>query len=139
MQQFNRDDRGILDLLKELSTEGQTLVRQEVALAKAELAEKAVNVGKDLAFIAAGAFVALAGGLALLYALILGLTVLLAGPLDDETARWLAPLIVGVLIVVAAGALIWTGYSSLKRRDLVPRKTTETIQETKEWMKEKIA
>src|SRR5687767_11341854 len=59
-------DRSIADLLKELRDESSNLLRQEVALAKTEMAEKAADYGKNAASIATGGAVAYAGALLLL-------------------------------------------------------------------------
>jgi len=68
-----KQERSLGELLGDLTREITTLVRQEMALAKAEMSQKAAKVGKDVGFIAAGGLVAYAGLLALVAALILGL------------------------------------------------------------------
>ena len=47
----------IVDLIKELRDESTTLVRQEIALAKAELSEKASKAAVNAAFLGMGAVV----------------------------------------------------------------------------------
>lgn len=49
-----KEDRGLGELLSELAGETSTLVRQEVALAQAELTQKAVSVGKNVGFLVVG-------------------------------------------------------------------------------------
>lgn len=134
------DTRSLGDLLKDLSTESKTLVSQEIELAKAEFVEKATKVGVDVGLIAAGAFIALLGAVALLYFVvqIVAFGLMKAG-LNEHTAEWVSPLIVGGLITGAGVFLILKGLDRLKHEPLKPRKTVETIQETKEWMKEKLS
>src|SRR5262245_25365211 len=103
-----RDDRSLGELFGELTREISTLVRQEAALARAELSQKASRLGKDIGMLAAGAAVAYAGLLALLAALIIGLAA--AG-----LPGWLAALVVGLIVVAAGGLLIRMGLRALKQ------------------------
>ena len=69
--QTNRDDRSLGELFADLAKESSVLVRQEVALAKAELTQKAGQVGKDVGFLAVGGLVLYAGLLAIIAAIII--------------------------------------------------------------------
>ena len=126
--QNRTDERSLGELFAELAQETSTLVRQEVALAKTELSQTATRVGKDLAFLAVGGAVAYAGFLALLAALAIGL-----GQLG--VPWWLAALIVGLVVVGVGYFLVQRGLSALKREDLAPRQTIESLKEDKEWAK----
>jgi hypothetical protein len=64
----SRDGRSMVELLKELRDETVTLMRQEVALAKVELSEKAVRYGRNIAYLAIGGLILYAGLLFLLAA-----------------------------------------------------------------------
>jgi hypothetical protein len=131
-------ERSLGELLRELSYETNQLFRKEVELAKTEMSEKAARVGGNVGRVAMGGGIAFAGGLALLYAVISGLTALFAQFMPLGVAVWLAPLLVG-------GALLFFGYSrikgaldALKTETLAPTRTTQTLQENKEWLKAKI-
>src|SRR5205085_8954638 len=63
------DERGLRALIGDLSREIATLARQEVALAKAELSEKAAVAARNAMYIAIGGLVAYAGFLVLLGAI----------------------------------------------------------------------
>ncbi len=128
MQQ-NRDERSLGELFAELSRETSTLVRQEMQLAKIEMSQKASEAGKDVGFLAVGGAVAYAGFLALIAALILGITAL-------GLAAWLSALLVGLVVAAIGGYLVWSGLKALQRMDLAPRQTIETLKEDKEWAKE---
>jgi uncharacterized membrane protein YqjE len=128
MQQ-NRDNRSLGELFAELSRETSTLVRQEVQLAKTEMSETASQVGKDIGFLAVGGAVAYAGFLALIAMLILVLVAL-------GLASWLSALIVGLVVAGIGYFLVQKGLNELKRVDLKPQQTIETLQEDKEWAKE---
>ncbi len=127
MYEENRstDDRSLGELFAELTQEISTLVRQEAKLAKAELSDKAQKAGKDVAFIAAGGLVAYAGFLALVAAVVLML-VRLGMP------AWGSALIVSLVVLGIGAYLAIQGMNALKRLDLTPRETVETLNSLKE-------
>lgn len=134
-----KDDRSLGQLLKELTHETSTLLKQEVDLAKTEMSEKASRVGTNLGAVAVGGAVALLGAIALLLAVIYGLGAILNNFLSPETASWLAPLIVGGILAAVGYSMIKKALETLKRESLTPQKTTQSLQENKEWLKEKIS
>lgn len=129
--------RSLGRLFKDLSTETVTLLRQEIDLAKTEIREKLSDVGTMGREIAIGGGLAVAGGLALVAALILGLTSLLSKFMSPWVAMWLAPLIVGIVLAGVGYAMIRKSLDA-HRHGLVPRKTAESLQENKEWLKSKV-
>ena len=134
----SQQDRSLGDLLRDLSTETGDLFRKEVELCRTEFSEKAARVGTDVGAIALGGAMAFAGGLALLLAAIYGLTALLDTFLPLGVAVWLAPLIVGGTLVLIGYGRIKTALGDLKSTSLVPRQTTQSLQENKQWLKAKI-
>lgn len=130
-----REERSIGQLLKELRDETTTLLRQEVDLAKTEMGEKATRVGKNLGSLAVGGGVAFLGALALLAAVIYGLTSLLNQFMSVGVAIWLAPLIVGVVLAAIGYSLVQKALATLRQESLTPTRTTQTLQENKEWLK----
>jgi len=134
-----RDERSIGQLLKELTHETSTLLRQEVNLAKTEMSEKVSRAGANLGEVAMGGGVALLGAIALLLAVIYGLGAILNNFLSPETASWLAPLIVGGILAAVGYSMIKKALETLKRESLAPEKTTQSLQENKEWLKQKIS
>jgi fatty acid desaturase len=122
------NERSLGDLFAELSRETTTLVRQEVALAKTELNSKVSKLSKDVAFIGAGAAVAYAGFLAIVAAIIIILAALIPW--------WLSALIVGVVVAGIGYFLIQTGLAALRRVDVAPRETIETLKENAQWARE---
>lgn len=126
MQQ-SKDDRSLGELFAELARETSTLVRQEVTLAKTEMTDKATKAGKDVASMAVGGAVAYAGFLVILAAIVL----LLAEVMDT----WLAAFIVGAAVLAIGYVLIQRGREALKKEDLAPRQTMETLKEDAEWAK----
>jgi Putative Actinobacterial Holin-X, holin superfamily III len=134
-----KDERSIGQLLKELTHESSTLLKQEVDLAKTEMSEKASRVGANLGEVAVGGAVALLGAIALVMAAIYGLGAILNNFLSPETASWLAPLIVGGILAAVGYSMIKKALETLKRESLTPEKTTQSLQENKEWLKQKIS
>lgn len=92
-------DRSLKQLVSDLRTDAGLLVRQEIALAKAELKEKATGVAKQAALFAGAGLLAYAGMLILFGALMLGLIAL-------GVAAWLAALSVAVLVFLGAWFLV---------------------------------
>lgn len=124
------DDRSLGDLFSKLASQTGVLVRKEVQLATAEMTDKAKSLGKDAALVAAGGVVAHVGLLALTAALVVGL--------GNVVPLWLSALIVGAVAVVAGYALVQAGLSAMKRVDLTPHETIETLKEDQAWVKEQI-
>ena len=121
-------DRPIGELLRELGDEISTLVRQEIALAKVELSEKAKP-----AVASAGMF----GGTALFALGAFGaLTAFLIALIALATPLWAAALIVAVVYGIVAGVLAMTGKKKLQEAaPLVPEQTAQTVKEDIEWAK----
>jgi hypothetical protein len=125
-----RQEASLGELFSELSQEASTLIRQEVQLAKAEVTLKASQAGREVAFVAAGGFIAYAGFLALIAAAILGVAEFL--PL------WLSALLIGVIVAGVGYLLLQKGMNGLKEINPAPRRTIETLKEDKEWLKQQV-
>jgi xanthine/uracil permease len=134
-----KDDRSIGQLLKELTHESSTLLKQEMNLAKTEMSEKASRVGANLGEVAVGGAVAFLGAIALLLAVVYGLTSLLDKFMSLGVAAWLAPLIVGAVLAAVGYSLIKKALATLKQESLTPQRTTQSLQENKAWLKQKIS
>jgi uncharacterized membrane protein YqjE len=121
-------ERGVGELVKDLSGQISTLARQEVELAKAEVAEKGKKVG-----LGAGMF----GGAAVAALMMLGsLTALLILALAKVVPAWTAALIVTLLWGAIAGVLALQGRKKMRQMgNPVPEKTVETVKEDVQWLK----
>jgi len=135
---YTKDERSLGQILKDLTSEMTLLLRQEVDLAKTEMSEKASRVGTNLAAVGVGGAVALLGAMALVAALILGLVSLFDNFMSPEVAVWVAPLLVGAVLAGIGYSMIKKAMATLKQESLTPQKTTQSLQENKEWLKEKI-
>jgi len=125
------DERPLGQLFGDLSRQLSTLVRQEIALARAELTTRVGSAGRGAAKGGAGGAVAYAGLLVLLGAA----TLLL---IEMGLKAWTAALLVGVVTPAAGGALAACGRQEIAKTDLSPRRTIETIQDDAEWAKEQL-
>lgn len=125
-----REDRSIGELFGQLSRDMTLLFRQEIQLARAEMSEKISRVTSNLVSVVAGGFVAYVGALALVAALILGLHEV------AEISPWVSALIVGAIFAVAGYVMLNRGLKELRRVDLAPRRTVETLKDDVQWAKE---
>jgi uncharacterized membrane protein YqjE len=116
------------DLFRQLAQDSATLVRQEVALAKAEIRENVKTVARNATMIAIGAVLALLGGLVLVAFLVM----VLGDALWNE--YWLGALIVGALFVIIGGIMAKKALGNLKKESLAPEQTIETLKEDKQWL-----
>lgn len=119
------------DLIRQLAQDSATLVRQEVALAKAELQQNVKGVARDLTMVAVGGVIALIGAMVLILFLVLAV-----GDALDE--YWLGALIVGLLFVVVGGLLAKSNLNKLKHESVTPTRTIETLKEDKQWLQSEI-
>lgn len=138
---IQKDDRSLGELFTSLATDTSTLVRQEVALAQAEITRKATQVGTQVAYVAIGGAIALLATLALLAALIIGLGQLIARLTDVSpmTGAWISALAVGLIIGGIAAYLITSALKKLRETDLTPRQTVESLKEDAQWVKDQVS
>ena len=133
MANARENGRGIGGLLRDLADGGAALLRQEIRLARTEIAAIAEGVGMGTALTASGAVLALLGAFALFTGIIL-----LAGDQWLRDRYWLAALI-GT--VIAGGIAAWMarrGAAHLSPRRLLPDETVATLKEDKEWLKRQL-
>jgi hypothetical protein len=126
-------------LLSELRDESTTLLRQEVALAKAELGEKASELGHSAVGVAIGGAVAYAGGIVLLIGLgaLAGRGLARLG-LSDDVATWFGFIIVGAVVALIGWSMLAKAKRALQPKNLVPRETMASLQDNQRWARRKI-
>jgi hypothetical protein len=125
-----KEERSLGDLFSELASETSTLVKQEVALAQVELTNKAAVVGKNVGFLAVGGAVGYAAFLTLLAAIVVGLSYII--PL------WAAALVVSIIVGITAYFLVNSALAELKKTELAPRETVESIKEDAQWLRDQV-
>lgn len=121
-------ERSIPELLRELSSETATLIRQEMKLARVELVEKGKHAQAAAVSFSATAVLGLGAFLALTAAFVAALSLV--------TPVWLAALIVAVVYGIVAFVMAQSGKKQLKDvAPLVPEQTADTIKEDIAWAK----
>ena len=125
-------DRSVGDLVQQLSQQTATLVRKEMRLAQAELQEKGKRAGIGAGMFGGAGLVALYGVGAVLAAVIM----LVATALEP----WVSALIVGVVLLVAAGLLALLGRRQVEQATPPkPERAIESVQRDVEHVKERAA
>jgi hypothetical protein len=124
------DERPLGELFSDLVTETTTLVRNEVALAKVEITQKATKVGRNVGSLVIGGAIGYAALLAICAAVIL--------LLDYVMPAWLAALLVGVVVGIVSWMLISKAMKTLQTMEYKPQETVESLKEDAQWIKDQI-
>ena len=121
-------ERPVGELLRDLSQQTTTLMRQELELAKAELARKGKEAGVGAGLLTGAGIVGLGAFGAL--------TACFIAAIATAMATWLAALIVAVVYAVVAGVLALVGKSRVKEATPpAPEQTIENVKEDVQWAK----
>ena len=123
------EERSLGELLGAVTNDLSALVRDEIALAKAEIQQTISQAVKDVVFIVVGGFFAYTGLLALIAAAILGLA--------NVVAPWLSALLIGGVIALVGVILLLRGVNNISNLDGVPR-TAQTVKEDVNIVREKL-
>ena len=119
------EGKPLLGLFSDLWRETSTLVHSEAELAKAELSEKVSQIGTGAAEMAVAGGVLFAGFLVLLLAAVGALDLMI----DSPHAAWIAPLIVGVVVMLVGYVLLKRGQHQVKPGSLVPERTIQALRD----------
>lgn len=130
---IDKSDKPLSALFSELTNETVDLVRQEVALARAEMSQKISSAQTGLVSTAIGAAVLMAG----LFIVLLAVVNFVAMLLPPDQAPWLAPLIVGVVVALIGYMMLKGGSSKLKPHNLMPERTMDSFRRDKGLVQEK--
>ncbi len=121
-------DESIGDLVKQLSEQTSTLVRQEMRLAQAELQEKGKKAGIGAGMFGASGLVAFFGAATLIAASVLALATALE--------PWLAALIVGAVLLLVAGVAALLGKKQIEQATPpAPEQAIESVKRDVETVK----
>jgi len=123
--QRSGDTRSLMGLFSDLWRETSTLVHDEAELAKAEISEKVSQLGSGAAAIAIGGAIIFAGFLVLLGAAVGALYLMMS----TEHRIWIAPLIVGLVVVVIGFIALAVGRKELKAENLAPTRTMDSMRD----------
>lgn len=120
-------DVSVGDLVGSVTRDLSTLMRQELALARAELKQEATTTGKAAGMLGASGFAA--------WFVILFLSLALWAGLSELMAPGWAALIVALIWAIVAGALFATGRTNLRRVHPKPERTVDTLSHVPEALK----
>jgi uncharacterized integral membrane protein len=120
----DKSEKSLPSLFSDLARETVDLVRQEMALARAEISEKITSAERALVALVVGAVIILAGLLLLLQAVVNGLAMVL----PEETAPWLAPLIVGAVVALIGFLMLKGARTKLQPDNLMPHRTVDSLR-----------
>ena len=121
-------ERPLGEIARDLTRDVSLLVRQEVELAKAEMAQKGRVAAPGLGMIGGAGVVGLMAAGALTASLILILSIFLP--------EWAAALIVGAVLAAVAYVLVKQGKERVEEAGApIPEQTIETVKEDVEWAK----
>ncbi len=133
MEPAHTPDASIGSLLKGIVTDLQTLMREELALARVELTEQATRARTAAVSFGVAAMALAFGGVFLLIAIALGISDALAWP------TWAGFLTVAVGLVLVG--LI--AYALARRRlhavNMVPAETVTTLKENSAWIAKRLS
>ncbi len=121
-------EQSFAELTKQLSSDVSTLVRHELELARAELAQKGKRAGRGAGMLGGAGLLALGAFAALttMFILVLGLAL----------PEWLAALIVAAVYGAVAGVLALRGRREIQAAGTpVPEQTVESVKEDAQWVK----
>lgn len=112
--------RSLRDIVGDVASDAQNLIRGEVALARAELDQKLDRAVFGIVRVFGGMFVAFAGLVVLLLAAAAALALVIP--------VWAALLIVGLIVAGVGAILTRTGIASLSISRLTPDRTARSVQ-----------
>ena len=127
----SQDRRSIPELLSDAMSQLAKLIGNEFELARAELSEKAGQVGRGIAMIGAGAVI-------LIPALVLVLFAISAALIRGGLSEPLAYLLTGAGATLVSAALIGIGLSRLSGDALKPSMTFDQVERDKIVAKEMV-
>jgi hypothetical protein len=127
----DKDNRSLSQLIVDLQRESSTLVRDEVALVRAEVNEKVSQALNGVISLLMGALVAFS-------ALIIVLIAVAELLITLDIVGWLAYLIVGGVVLIIGVIMLMKGKSNLQPSNLKPERTAEEMRRDREMVREQV-
>ena len=123
-------ERSTAELIRQMSEEVSTLVRDELQLARMEMTRKGKEAGKGAGMLGGAGLIALYG----VGCLVACAVIAIAGVLS----AWLAALIVGAVLIAVAGLTAALGRERLRRgTPPVPQEAVDSVKADVETVREK--
>ena len=123
------DQRSLSVLLGHVLGDVSRIVQAELRLARTEVSEQARRAGKAGGLFGGAAITGLLAAACFVTACIAALALLMA--------VWLAAVIVGIALSIAAAGAYAAGRQRLQDVDVVPQHTVRTLREDIEWAKQR--
>jgi hypothetical protein len=120
---------GVAALLGGIVSDIQTLIRQEIALAKTEIVREWDKAKTAAGSMAVGAAVLALGGVLLCLTVVCVLREVALLP------WWASFLIVGGVLAVLGAVLFYTGRNKAAQVNVIPPQTVETMKENVQWIR----
>lgn len=117
-------------LLQALFHDAERLLFQQAALLRAEATEAFAHILRGSAVILAGLEIGLAG-----LVIMLGALVAVAA---QAMPLWVACLLIGTVVLIAALALIAAGRRMIADAALVPRRTARSLRDARAWLEDEL-
>ncbi|HLJ62672.1 MAG TPA: phage holin family protein [Stellaceae bacterium] len=122
-------ERTLAGLLSDFAQASSTLLRQEIALAKADLADRIGQAGAGAVKLVAGVLLLNAAFLVWLAAAVIALAAILPA--------WAAAAVVGSVVLLIGVVLLLWGRRDMRLERLVPRRALRTLSEDVQWARER--
>ncbi len=122
------EERSVTQILQDIFTNVQEIIRSEMRLARTEIGEETNKALRAVAVLGAGLIL----GMYAVGFLLLSAVYALAAVLPD----WLGPLLVGLMVAVFATALIVIGRNRIRTVSPVPQRTIASVKEDAQWVKD---
>ena len=123
------DQRSLSALMGHVLGDVSRIVQAELRLARTEVGEQARKAGKAGGLFGSAAVTGLLAAGCFVTACIAALALLMA--------VWLAAIIVGIALSIAAAGAYAAGRKRLQEVDVVPQQTVRTVREDIEWAKQR--
>ena len=114
--------RSVPEIISDLFSQLTALLRKETHLARAEMSENIVSLGRGLGLIVGGAVLLIPALVILLQAAVVGLTE------GYGVASYWSALLVGGAVLILGIILLLVGISRLKIENIMPSKTVHQLQ-----------
>jgi uncharacterized membrane protein YqjE len=119
--------RSVGEIVQNIANNLQEIIRAEFRLAKSELAERGRKMGRAAAILGAGLALLSIAGLLVIVTIVAALSLIMA--------VWAAALIVAVVLGALGGGMAVVGRERIKKTNLRPDDTIESVKEDVEWLK----
>ncbi|RYD36133.1 MAG: phage holin family protein [Verrucomicrobiaceae bacterium] len=134
------DENSVAGLLKQLRDDTTALVREEIALAKTEAAEKVAKFSRNAVLLAVGALLGYTALIPLLVGLGFALGSLFVSlGMGTNMGAFLGFLVVALITGGISAAIVLSALNSFKKEKLTPDRTIGTLKDDKQWIQSKIS